>query len=355
MKIIVPYYSSYLLSLSFILFINFASAQKGLFDSDEALQITLKGSIQALLNNRGTAPQYFPFLICLPGNDSNINEIPILVKTRGHFRRLEDHCINPPLLIKFLKNSQHSSSIFKEQNKLKLVTPCVEDDYVIREWLVYKLYNILTPKSFKVRLVKLTLYDKGSNKYFSTSYGFFIEDAKQLAKRNKMHELEKKLKPQQLQSDDFLLMTVFQYLIANTDWSIQYLQNIKLIVEDSMMLPIAVPYDFDQAGIVNAPYAQPAEELKMSSIRERRYRGYCLQDFQSLLPVMEKFKKYKSKIYELYTSCNLLSTRYKKNTIQFLDKFYAILNDDKLWQKVITYPCDKNGTGNVVIKGLKTD
>ncbi len=355
MKIIIAYYSSYLLSLSFILFINCASAQKGLFDTDEVLQITLKGSLQNLINNRVTAPQYFPFLICLQGKDSNINEIPVQIKTRGHFRKLESNCVYPPLLINFFKNKQPQSSIFSSQNKLKLVLPCSENEYVIREWLVYKLYNILTPKSFKARLVKVILNEEKTNKSLSGLYGIFIESVKHMAKRNKMHEVEKKLKPQQLQSDEFLLMTIFQYLIANTDWSVQYLQNIKLLAEDSLPTPIAVPYDFDQAGIVNAPYAIPAEELKMNSIRERRYRGYCLHDYKSFLPIIEKFKKYKTNIYELYTNCNLISVRYKKSTIQFLDKFYSILNDEKLWQKAFSYPCDKNSTGNVVIKGLKTD
>ena len=43
----------------------------------------------------------------------------------------------------------------------------------------------------------------------------------------------------------------FEYMIGNTDWSVEYLQNIKLATVDSNSAPITIPYDFDHAGIVN--------------------------------------------------------------------------------------------------------
>ena len=160
---------------------------------------------------------------------------------------------------------------------------------------------------------------------------------------------------QQTQTEPFLTMAVFEYLIANTDWSTQYLQNIKLLAKDSTSVPIAVPYDFDHAGIVNTPYALPTEELQLRSIRERRYRGYCVKDIKQFEPVLAKFNQLKKEIYSLYTSCTLLDAKYIKNTTQFLDEFYTVINNPKLWQKEFAYPCNKNGTGNVIIKGLKTD
>ena len=41
-----------------------------------------------------------------------------------------------------------------------------------------------------------------------------------------------------------------------------------------------MPYDFDQAGLVNARYAKPAASLGMRSVRTRRYRGYCMDGLQ---------------------------------------------------------------------------
>ena len=99
----------------------------------------------------------------------------------------------------------------------------------------------------------------------------------------------------------------------------------------------------------------PAEELQMRSIRERRYRGYCVKNLKVFEDVIARYNRLKSDIYKLYSDCTLLDAKYIKSTIQFLDEFYETINNPKLWQKAFSYPCDKNGTGNVVIKGLKED
>ena len=122
-----------------------------------------------------------------------------------------------------------------------------------------------------------------------------------------------------------------------------------------MTTPVAVPYDFDHAGLVNAPYAKPAEELFMNSVRERRYRGYCVEDMKKFEPVFTFYNKIKNDIYLLYTNCNLLDEKYKNATLKYLDEFYTTINDPNKIKKAFGYPCDKKGTGNVVIKGLKED
>ena len=233
--------------------------------------------------------------------------------------------------------------------------PCAGEDYIIREWLVYKIYNLVTPNSFKVRLVRIDLDDAKSKKQAAPFYGFLIEDEKQMAARNKAIAVEEKLRPEQTKQDDFLTMAVFQYMVGNTDWSVQYLQNIKLLKTESSTQLITVPYDFDHSGIVNAPYAHPAEELLMKSVQERRYRGYCMTDLKIFEKPIALFNGLKNDIYNLFTKCSLLDAKYLKSITKYLDEFYATINDPKRWQRDFAYPCDKNGTGNVVIKGLKED
>ena len=36
-----------------------------------------------------------------------------------------------------------------------------------------------------------------------------------------------------------------------------------------------LPFDFDQAGLVDAPYAAPDEGLKIQRVTQRVCRGYC--------------------------------------------------------------------------------
>ncbi|HVZ96234.1 MAG TPA: hypothetical protein VG847_05120 [Chitinophagaceae bacterium] len=57
----------------------------------------------------------------------------------------------------------------------------------------------------------------------------------------------------------------------------------------------------------------------------------------------------------LYTECPLLDAKYAKETPAYFDEFYKTINDPAAAKREFTYPCDKNGTGNVIIKGLKND
>ena len=330
-------------------------AKKGLFASEEPFDITLKGKVRDVLKDRSDKSPYRPLLLSFRNEDSSEITIPVEVKTRGHFRKQSGNCNYPPLQIKFPEKESQLSSVFKEQSKLKLVMPCTGDEYTIREWLVYRLYNLITEKSFRARLVRVKLEDEKSKKPSSPFYGILLEEEKQMAKRNKAVSVERKIRPEQTETDAFLIMAVFQYLIGNTDWSIQYMQNIKFLATDSNAVPTAVPYDFDHAGLVNAPYAKPAEELLMSSVRQRRYRGYCASDIKIFDPVVAQYNRLKNDIYAVFTGCPLLDAKYINNTVKYLDEFYATINNPESLKKEFLYPCDKNGTGNVVIKGLRED
>jgi hypothetical protein len=328
---------------------------KGLFDSDEILNIKLSGDIRKVLNDRGEDPKYHPLSLSYSTADSTKVSIPVQVKTRGHFRKDKTNCNYPPLLLNVSKKNQPVTSIFYEQDKLKLVMPCKGDEYIIREWLVYKLYNLISPLSFKARLVRVMIEDEAKKKT-TTFFGMLLEEEEQMARRNKMASVKKiRLNPQSLVLKDFLAMTVFQYMIGNTDWSVQYLHNIKMVATDSVTIPVAVPYDFDHAGIVYAPYAFPSEGLELQSVQERRYRGYCIPDMKTFDETIALFNQRKKDVYETYTRCSLLDARYIKTATQYLDDFYKIINNPKSLRKEFGYPCDNQKTSTVVIKGLTDD
>ena len=324
-----------------------------LFDSDEILQLTLKGDMRKPLHDKSQKPKFYPLILSYQAEDDSEKSLTIEVKARGNFRRLRGNCTYAPLMLKFEKDEATQTSIFNSQKELKLVMPCQGDKYVVREWLVYKLYNLFTPLSFKARLVKIQLEEEGKTKHDDSFYGILLEDETKLAERNGLIPLKRNMKPYQTQVDQFNLMAVFEYLIGNTDWSVQYRQNIKLLYEGDAKLPFPVPYDFDHAGIVSAPYALPAKELGIKSVRERIYRGFCVEDLDKFAPIVDRFKELKEEIYALYEDSDYLDQAYIQSTVLFLDDFYATLNDENVWRKDFGYPCDPKGTGNVVIKGLK--
>ena len=251
-------------------------------------------------------------------------------------------------------------SVYYTLKSLKLVSECkiskFNEQLLLKEYLTYKIFNLLTDISFRVRLLNLTLQDSSGKNKPITEYAFLLEDVKELAKRNNCAEWKGgKRNTEATQRKQMTMVAIFEYMIGNTDWSVQYLQNIRLISADSNSVPITVPYDFDMSGIVNSPYATPAEELIMTSVRERRYRGYCVQDMKIFDKAIELYNSRKKDIYSIFTNCPLLDEKYIKSTIKFLDEFYATINNTNAVKKEFGYPCDKNGTGNVVIKGLKEE
>ncbi len=324
-----------------------------LFDADIVMELTLRCDLKTVFKDRGDDPKYHPATLQYKADLNTIN-IPIKIKTRGHFRKISSNCKYPPILLNFKKSSIPKNSVFEGQDKVKLVTPCQGEKYVVHEYLVYKLYNLITPRSFKTRLVKVIFQDTVKNKSSIPYYGILMEEEKQMAKRNQSISLEKiGLSPEGTQKEDFLKMAVFEYMIGNTDWSVQFQQNIKLITTDSTSLPIAIPYDFDHAGIVRAPYAKPAPELQLSSTLKRRYRGYCIPEMNQFTAVFETYNQLKDDFYALYDGNPLLSSSYQSQTLKFLDGFYETINDPKKVRKAFSYPCDRSGTGNIVIQGMK--
>ena len=327
-------------------------SKDGLYGSEKILEITLTGNLRKLFNDRTDNAKYHPLTLSYINKDSINTTLNIKVKTRGHFRRSKINCATPPLWINFRSDNATQNSIFVNQDKLKLVTACRRDKYVIREYLVYRLYNLISPKSFKARLVRVVYNDNIKGKKSKPQYGIFLENEKQMAKRNNAQLIKQNgIKPEKTDREMFLKMAVFQYLIANTDWSVQYQHNIKLLKTNLPHL-ITVPYDFDHAGIVSTPYAKPAEALKLTSVRERRYRGYCIQNIREFDTIIDLFNKLKDPIYNEYSGCNLLEKEYIKFITKFLDKFYETINNRPKMSKEFKYPCNKSGTGNVVIKGL---
>ncbi len=327
-----------------------------LFESNDVLNIKLAGELRDLFNDRGDNAKYHDITLSYLDKDGKEISIPARSKTRGNFRRKLGDCTYPPIWLDFSENKNQPPSLFSEQIKLKLVMPCRGDDLVVREYLLYKIYNLVTEKSFRVRLVKVETDDTKRQKKVQPFFGMLLEEDKQMAKRNHSVLVKRPmLRMQNAEPDAFLKMAVFEYLIGNTDWSVEYQQNIRLLAKDSLSVPTPVPYDFDHTGLVDAPYAQPAEELQMRSVRERRYRGYCIKDMKEFAPVVAFYNDLKRDIYALYTNCALIDAKYLKSTLQYLDEFYNTINNPKKLQEEFGYPCRPDGTGNVIIKGLDKD
>ena len=193
---------------------NAMSQTPGLFDSDEILELTLSSNLRDVKRDRGDDPQYFKAILSHDTDQGRV-DIPLKIKTRGNSRKSLSNCKYPPILLNFAKSKTSKTSMFYGQDKMKLVTPCQGDQYVVNEYLVYKLYNIITPYSFRARLVKVIYDDTVKGKASEPLYGMILEEAKQMAKRRSTKLVKiKDLRPKSLERELFLKLAVFQYLVA---------------------------------------------------------------------------------------------------------------------------------------------
>jgi len=316
-----------------------------LFQSDKKLAIKIYGNLSKIIKVRKKKENrvYFPAKISYKKEDGTTVNIDILLATRGIFRLNVRVCNFPPLMVKFNKQDV-KNTIFRGIKKLKLVTHCqnkkqIYQRYLYREYLVYKLYNIFTKASYRVRLAHITYEFTGKNKKIVKD-GFFIEPNNILAARNdaKYFKIEDG-KGFAMNSDQCSFLSVFQFMIGNTDWSFTGDHNVKRLKPESGAC-IAVPYDFDYSGIVNTHYSVPMEKVFSTSTKTRFFQGFC-QPLGKFQLIFSRFFKHKPEIYALYKNSTLVSKKYKKKTLEFLDKFYKIISTPRLVKQYILDNCVK--------------
>ena len=264
-------------------------------------------------------------------------------RTRGIWRL--KNCDFPPLRLKIGdKASKHT--IFHNLGEPKLVNFCRNNDgyeqYILQEFMLYRIYQLLTPVSHHVRLLKVTYTDSATGKVEATRYGFISEDPAQVAERMDGTILkEKGAVADDLDPAQSSIAFLFQYMIGNTDFSFGGLHNAELVrTSTGNILPIA--YDFDYAGAVNASYATTDPRLRIKTVRERQFRGYCAfnAEYPKALPL---FTEKKGAIYALYTDPlgQLLSPRGGKETLSYFDDFYSDFQTPKDAQRKIFADCVK--------------
>jgi hypothetical protein len=303
------------------------------FTDETVIDINLSTDIKMLQDSKGDESYQEADVSFRFADSTTINE-KIRIAARGHFRR--EFCNIPPLLLNF-KNA--GSPKLSSLGKLKLVIGCGnnsgDEQLVFKEFLVYKMYNMLEEKSFRVRLVKITYKDTRNKMKTYTQHAFFIEDDNDMAERN---GCEKRDKAQFLsESTNREIMTkvaVFEYMISNGDWSVPNNHNIKLIYKKGeTSLPIAVPYDFDHSGFVNAEYATPNEILGTETVTQRVYRGFP-RSMEELQACFDVFRAKKEAIQSLIINFQPLAARTRKGAADYINEFYRIINDRKQVQDI---------------------
>ncbi len=318
-----------------------------LFEDDSLMEVTLSGPWRKIMQNKDSE-ETFPGSLTYKTVSGDTRTIGVGLKTRGLTRR-DVICDFPPLKIYFDKD-ENKGTEFRGQKSLKLVSYCQADkrfvQYNVKEYLAYRVYNLVTPYSFRVRPLNVTYQETGSNRGIER-FSFLIEDIDDVAKRNELKEVGiASLDPGELDQTEIARFTLFQYLIANLDWAAtaapggeDCCHNGKLIGESDDARPvIAIPYDFDSSGLVDAHYAAPPAQLGMRKITQRLYRGFCANN-DRVPATVQQFRELQPAIIDLIENQSFLDGRSRSNAIRFVQSFYSGLKSSADIQEKLIDKC----------------
>ena len=322
-----------------------ATAQTGgkpLFSSDEVIRLTIKGPVPEIARKKSRTRH--PATLTVAGTNE---ALPVTLSARGLTRLKPEICQFPPMWVGFA-SPPPMQSIFAGQKSLKLVTHCRGAEsfqqHVLLEYAAYKMFNALTPASFRVRLATIDWVDE-RGRPITTRQGFFIEDVDDVARRNGMQDadLPARIQTSALNHSYAARYALFMHMIANHDWSMragpqgeECCHNTRLIAPARGVAAgaVPVPYDFDYSGLVDAPYAEPPDLLKISNVRQRQYRGYCEHN-NAVLAAAVQYRASRPAILAALQQTPGLDERSIRKASAFLEPFFAdISSNEKVLEMV---------------------
>lgn len=304
---------------------SFATTTSSIFDLmnyQEVVEVSMTGDFETLRANRRSGEGQIVALsfIDAAGTEQTWNTS---ITLRGNYRRMRCTAM-PPMKLNFKKSELKAAGLAKFDD-MKLVTQCMEEDedskaLVLKEYLTYKLYNELTPASFKVQLLKITYIDTHTGST-TKQWGFLIEDTAQLRARIAAEKSEQRvgLLAADFHSESFYMTAVFQYMIGNGDWDARISKNTKILNKDGKYL--AIPYDFDFSGLVDASYAIPNGNYEMASVQERIYMGFE-QDLAHLDATLAFFHTKKKKLRDTVKAFKVLRAKDRRAVLTYLESFF---------------------------------
>ncbi|MBX7528481.1 hypothetical protein [Qipengyuania vesicularis] len=315
-----------------------------LFAADATLEITISGPIKRIARRAESSTDVHPAQLQAAGETHAIE-----LSARGKSRRLRENCQFPPLRVAF-PEKPGETSLFHKQGRIKLVTHCRDsssgEQTLLREYVAYRLYNILTPESLRVRLVRVNYLDDG--KRVTQRLGFFIEDVDDAARRLGRKEVDTgNIALGRLDQTDAARYALFQYLIGNTDWSMIFgpsggdcCHNSRLVGDESASRSglTPVPYDFDNSGFVDASYAVPNEQLGIRSVTTRLYRGFCA--FNDHVPAeAERFRTLRGALENKISATSHVDGRNRSAMTRYLESFFDDIADEETLRKELLNDC----------------
>lgn len=325
-----------LLLSTFLSFCCYATEEAPLFAAPDAFRAILTAPV-----GQAYAQKKLEKRLYLEGkwsyrNGADSVALPVKIRTRGNYRRKA--CSLPPLQLNFRKN-ESSDTLFAGQNKLKMVSPCKNGDkyqqLIYLEYLVYQFYALVSDYHFKTRLVEVNYVDSDTGKTWSST-NFLLESDRAMASRygGEALEVESTLRVT-MNLAETALLELFQFVIGNVDYSSLKAPEGKSCCHNTVPLElpadqpgrIPVAYDFDSTGIVNAPYVTLPQNVPITKLTQRYFRGWCKEEFQ-FRDAIARLNEVRDQAIAIFAESQLLSDKYRKYAVRYLEKSYEMINDE---------------------------
>lgn len=342
------HFSKFALLLTAVTLSNTPASAQRMFRTTTPVEVTFTTDLRTLVKDRDSLKlKPHGALMTYKEADGKVVSVPVTLQTRGHFRRQERNCNFPPLEMQF-KKKDADNTLLQGNTKLKITVNCRPKDdnyeqYVLQEYAVYRLYQRFSPLYFRTRLAKAVFKDSLAKTADVESWAFFIEDEKEIAKEYKTaNEKSKGALFDQLEPRQLAITTLFEYMVANTDYSISARHNIALLRDTTGTIIRTVAYDFDWSGVINTRYATPDSRLGIKFVTDRLYRGPCLTPAQ-WQPHVDHFVAARPAIDSIYNSIPSLDPKRVKSSLEWYSDFYKILADPRQLKRALIDPCQRDG------------
>lgn len=255
--------------------------------------------------------------------------LPIKLRARGNMRKKVCHL--PPIKIDLSKGHLDSLGFKKSQDNLKLVLPCKNNsgfaERLKMEHFIYELYSVIEPNHMITKLVDFEFWSDGKLK--EKLVGFLVEDEDHYAKRLKAKMVTTgKIRTGSFNRSCFLKLCFFQYMIANTDWSVNNRHNLEIVKLPEFQRVIPIAYDFDYAGLINQPYAVPHENIPIESVTERHFYRTPVSENEAIA-IANYYKEIKPDLIAKCDGAIYLKEKTRKNMKKFIENFYKELKSEK--------------------------
>jgi len=331
-----------LITVVLFLLVSGASAQEKraadpLFQSDEIIDVRIEAPLRTILSER-PFDEELPATFHYTSSAGEAVTFDIKMRTRGKFRRKAEICHFPPMRLNFI-SSQTKGTLFHKQDKVKLVTHCQStskyEQTILREYMAYRILNVMTDASFRVRLLRITYIDTEGKRRDQTRFGFIIEHRDRLAKRLKMPVLDvPKTNSGLLQREYASTVSIFQYLIGNTDFSSVKGVEGEPCCHNHVLFgnenePVwSIPYDFDQAGLVDAEHAGANPRFRLRTVKQRLHRGRCMHN-DLINATIAKYNDKRDEIFQVIGSPDVASKSTINKMTKYVEQFYKTINNPK--------------------------